>query len=76
MTDKEYLAAAAYAAAEQLADNAALRAAYNHADYLAERRKMMQVWANYLTELKKKAKQESVSPSVAQNRDSIIEDSY
>ncbi|GHV54378.1 hypothetical protein FACS1894206_07040 [Deltaproteobacteria bacterium] len=42
-----------------------VRAAYNHADYLAERRKMMQVWANYLTELKKKAKQESVSPSIA-----------
>ena len=30
-----------------------VRAAYNHAEYLQERRKMMQVWANYLDELAK-----------------------
>lgn len=29
-----------------------VRAAYNRHDYLAERRKMMQAWANYLDELK------------------------
>ena len=28
-----------------------VRAAYNHAEYLAERRKMMQAWADYLDEL-------------------------
>ena len=30
-----------------------VRAAYNHAEYLAERRKMMQAWADYLDELAK-----------------------
>jgi integrase len=30
----------------------AVRAAYNHAQYLPERRKMMQAWADYLNELK------------------------
>ena len=29
-----------------------VRAAYNYAEYLAERRKMMQVWADYLDSLK------------------------
>lgn len=29
-----------------------VRAAYNHADYLPERRRMMQAWANYLDELR------------------------
>ncbi|OEU70808.1 MAG: hypothetical protein BA863_11910 [Desulfovibrio sp. S3730MH75] len=29
-----------------------VRAAYNHADYLPERRKMMQWWADYLDALK------------------------
>jgi hypothetical protein len=28
-----------------------VRAAYNYADYLAERRKMMQAWADYLDTL-------------------------
>ena len=28
-----------------------VRAAYNHAEYLAERRKMMTAWADYLDEL-------------------------
>lgn len=32
----------------------AVRAAYNHAEYLPERRKMMQWWADYLDELAKK----------------------
>ena len=31
----------------------AVRAAYNHAEYLDERRKMMQGWADYLDDLKK-----------------------
>ena len=31
-----------------------VRAAYNHAEYLAERRKMMQAWADYLDELVRK----------------------
>ena len=30
-----------------------VRAAYNNAEYLAERRKMMQAWADYLDELSK-----------------------
>ncbi|PZP40155.1 MAG: integrase [Pseudomonas fluorescens] len=30
-----------------------VRAAYNHAEYLPERRRMMQAWADYLDELKK-----------------------
>ena len=38
-----------------------VRAAYNYAQYLPERRKMMQDWADYLTGLKEKAKRESVS---------------
>ena len=29
-----------------------IRAAYNHADYLPERRKMMQAWADYCDELR------------------------
>ena len=35
-------------------DNNAVRAAYNHAEYLDERKKMMQFWADYLDELGKK----------------------
>lgn len=30
----------------------AVRAAYNHAEYLSERRRMMQEWADYLDSLK------------------------
>jgi integrase len=41
------------------------RAAYNYAEYLPERRKMMQDWADYLTELKEKAKKETASSSIA-----------
>jgi hypothetical protein len=33
------------------------RAAYNYAQHLPERRKMMQAWANYLDGLKKSGKQ-------------------
>ncbi|HZO24221.1 MAG TPA: tyrosine-type recombinase/integrase [Steroidobacteraceae bacterium] len=33
-----------------------IRAAYNHADYLDERRKMMQAWANYLDALSAEGK--------------------
>ena len=33
-------------------DRDAVRAAYNYADYLIERRKMMQAWADYLDELR------------------------
>ena len=32
-------------------ENNQVRAAYNHAEYLSERRKMMQVWADYLDKL-------------------------
>ena len=31
----------------------AVRASYNYAEYLPERRRMMQEWADYLTNLKK-----------------------
>jgi integrase len=33
-----------------------VRAAYNYAEYLPERRRMMQEWADYLTDLKEKAR--------------------
>ena len=39
-----------------------VRAAYNYAEYLPERRNMMQEWADYLTELKEKARQEAAAP--------------
>jgi integrase len=32
-----------------------IRAAYNHADYLPERRKMMQAWADYLDGLRRQS---------------------
>ena len=35
-----------------------VRAAYNYAQYLPERHKMMQVWADYCDELKEKARPE------------------
>lgn len=35
-----------------------VRAAYNHAQYLPERRKMLQAWSDFLDELKEKAKSE------------------
>ena len=34
------------------AESNGVRAAYNHADYLEERRRMMQAWADYLDNLK------------------------
>ena len=34
----------------------AVKAAYNHAEHIAERRKMMQAWADYLDQLKKNDK--------------------
>lgn len=37
-----------------------VRAAYNYAEYLPERRQMMQNWADYLTELKLKAQYKRV----------------
>ena len=42
----------------------AVRAAYNHADYLPERKKMMQAWADYLDKLCgiKAAKKKQPSP--------------
>jgi integrase len=42
-----------------------VRAAYNYAEYLPERRKMMQEWADYITELKEKAQKVAVAPSTA-----------
>ena len=47
------------------AERSSVRAAYNHAQYLPERRKMMQEWADYLTELKEKARQEIAAPPFA-----------
>ena len=38
------------------AERDSVRAAYNYADYLPERRKMMQTWADYLDGLKNGAK--------------------
>ena len=35
-----------------------IRAAYNYAEYLPERRRMMSEWANYLDTLRDKARQE------------------
>ncbi|WP_208123296.1 hypothetical protein [Facilibium subflavum] len=32
-----------------------VKAAYNHAEYLEERIRMMQIWADYLDDLKQKA---------------------
>ena len=40
-----------------------IRGAYNHAEYLPERKKMMQDWSNYLDKLQNKT---SVSPSELQ----------
>ena len=37
------------------AERNSIRAAYNYAEYLPERRKMMQKWADYITKLKKEA---------------------
>ncbi len=34
------------------AESSSVRAAYNYADYLPQRREMMQWWADYLDELK------------------------
>jgi len=42
-----------------------VRAAYNRAEYLPERRKMMDEWADYLAALKEKARQGVASPSIA-----------
>ena len=36
-------------------DKNEVRAAYNYAEYLPERRKMMQEWSDYLYELRDKA---------------------
>ena len=43
------------------AERNGVRASYNHAEYLPERRKMMQDWADFLTELKEKARQEQAA---------------
>jgi integrase len=42
-----------------------VRAAYNRAEYLPERRKMMQDWADYLSSLKAKAMKDVAAPSTA-----------
>jgi integrase len=39
----------------------AVRAAYNHADYLEDRKRMMQAWADYLDGLKAEAKAATIS---------------
>jgi hypothetical protein len=43
------------------AERNSIRAAYNYAEYMPERRKMMQKWADYLTKLKKEAQPEAAS---------------
>jgi len=43
------------------AERNGVRASYNHAEYLPERRKMMQDWADFLSELKEKARQEQAA---------------
>ena len=52
---------------KQLAHNPLnkIRGIYNRAQYLPERRKMMQEWADYLSELKEKAQREMSAPSIA-----------
>jgi len=47
------------------AEHSSVRAAYNYAQYLPERRRMMQEWADYLMELKEKARQKTASPPIA-----------
>jgi integrase len=47
------------------AERNSIRAAYNYAEYLPERRKMMQEWADYISELKEKARLEMSAPSIA-----------
>jgi integrase len=42
-----------------------VRAVYNYAEYLPERRKMMQEYADYLTELKNRTRQEFASSAIA-----------
>ena len=42
-----------------------VRAAYNHAQHLPTRKEMMQFWADYLMELKEKARQQMASASTA-----------
>jgi integrase len=50
------------------AERNAIRAAYNYADYLPERRKMMQQWADYLDRLALAAPQKGVGPARTANR--------
>lgn len=47
------------------AERNAIRAAYNYADYLPERRKMMQQWADYLDRLTLGATQQSAETDQA-----------
>ena len=44
------------------AERDSVRAAYNYAEFLPERRKMMQAWADYLDELREGARQSAVQP--------------
>jgi len=44
------------------AERDSVRAAYNYAEHLPERRKMMQAWADYLDELREGARQSAVQP--------------
>ncbi len=41
-------------------ERSGVRAAYNYAEYLPQRRKMMDEWATYLDELREKVKQEKI----------------
>ena len=39
-----------------------VKAAYNHAEYMPERREMMQAWADWIDELAKKAAENDLQP--------------
>jgi integrase len=50
------------------AERDAIRAAYNYAEFLPERRRMMQAWADYLDELKATAERKSSSKPTSEAR--------
>jgi hypothetical protein len=48
------------------AERDAVRAAYNYAEFLPERRRMMRAWADYLDELKASAERKSSSSAASE----------
>jgi integrase len=51
-----------------------VRASYNYAEHLPERRRMMQAWADYLDELKGAARAQKSKRRISESRFSIVED--